>query len=101
MRLAMLMRSIAKLSLVLFVLSVCCVAAAQSRSQDWLAITPADLQMKEAPGKAGAPAVMLYYADYQDDNESYNFIYKRIKILNEKGREYADVEIPYLRSTWS
>lgn len=82
-----------------FVIFVCAATSTgQARSQDWLPITPAELQMKESPGKPGAPAVLLFYADYQDDNESYNFFYKRIKILNEKGRDYADVEIPYLRS---
>jgi len=99
----MLTRSIPRRVLLLFLLVVAfflSTAAAQKRSEDWLPITPAELQMKEAPGKAGAPAVLLFYADYEDDNESYNFIYKRIKILNEKGREYADVEIPYLRSRW-
>ncbi|MCI0353095.1 MAG: DUF3857 and transglutaminase domain-containing protein [Acidobacteriales bacterium] len=74
------------------------IAAPPIRSLDWLPITPAELQMKEVPGKPGAPAVLLFYADYQDDNESYSFIYRRIKILSEKGRQYADVEIPYLRT---
>jgi hypothetical protein len=94
------MRSVPlKLLLLLFAINISpAIVVGQARSQDWLPITPAELQMKDSPGKPGAPAVLLFYADYQDDNESYDFIYRRIKILNEKGRDYADVEIPYLRS---
>src|SRR5919109_3041655 len=89
------------LKVLLLLFAICsypAISSGQARSQDWLPITPAELQMKDSPGKPGAPAVLLFYADYQDDNESYDFIYRRIKILNEKGRDYADVEIPYLRS---
>lgn len=71
---------------------------AQWRSEDWQPITPADLAMKEVPGKPGAPAVLLFYAAYEDDNTHNKFFYYRVKILSEKGLKYADVEIPYWRN---
>lgn len=80
-----------------FVISLSCFA----QKEDWLPVTPQDLQYKEVPGNKGASAVRLYYAQYINDNTSSDFVYERIKILNEKalnpdsrGKTYADVEIP-------
>src|SRR5215467_653202 len=71
------------------------------QSEDWLPITDQDHQFKDVPGNPGASAVRLYYAHYIDDNTFSEFVYERIKILNEKalnpnedGKTYADVEIP-------
>ena len=71
-----------------------------AQKEDWLPVTPQDLQYKEVPGNKGASAVRLYYAQYINDNTSSEFVYERIKILNEKalnpdsrGKTYADVEI--------
>jgi hypothetical protein len=64
-----------------------------AQSEDWLPVTPQDQQIKEVPGNPGAPAIQLYYANQLHDNEGYEFYYKRIKILNESGKQYADVEI--------
>jgi len=74
--------------------------ASFGQEEDWLPVTPQDLQYKEAPGNKGASAVRLYYAQYINDNTASCFFYQRIKILNEKalagGSSYADVEIPIL-----
>src|SRR5258708_40274422 len=67
-----------------------------AQKEDWLPITDQDLQYKEVPGNRGAPAVRLYYAHYIDDNTTSEFVYERIKVLNDKGKMYADVEIPIL-----
>jgi hypothetical protein len=74
-----------------------------AQKEDWLPVTPQDLQYKEVPGNKGASAVRLYYAQYINDNTASCFFYQRIKILNEKalnpderGKTYADVEIPIL-----
>ena len=83
-------------------LVVCFLVSLSSLAQkeDWLPVTPQDLQYKEVPGNKGASAVRLYYAQYINDNTSSCFIYERIKILNEKalagGNSYADVQIPIL-----
>jgi transglutaminase superfamily protein/uncharacterized protein DUF3857 len=75
-------------------------ATAFAQKEDWLPVTPQDLQYKEVPGNKGASAVRLYYAQYINDNTGSCFFYERIKILNDKalsgGRSYADVEIPVL-----
>ena len=84
-------------------LLICLVAPFQcfGQSEEWLPITDQDRQFKDVPGFPGAAAVRLYYAHYIDDNASMEFVYERIKILNEKalnpneeGKTYADVEIP-------
>ncbi len=71
-----------------------------AQKEDWLPVTPQDLQYKEVPGNKGASAVRLYHAQYINDNTASCFFYERIKILNEKalagGNSYADVEIPIL-----
>jgi hypothetical protein len=68
-------------------------AAKAQQSENWQPITQADLQMKDLPADPGAAAVQLYYADFRDDVHESEFVYKRIKILNESGKRYADVEI--------
>src|ERR1700756_2496786 len=79
------------LSLILLII----VAALPARAQkeDWLPVTPRDLEIKEAPGSPGADAIQLYYADFINDQEQTEFYYHRIKILNEKGNRHADVEV--------
>lgn len=77
----------------------CCfliVSLAFGQKEDWIPITPQDLQIKEVPGDPGASAIQLYHADYIDDNLHSEFVYRRIKILNEKGNQYADVELTIL-----
>ncbi len=75
--------------------AACLLLAAPSFAQkeDWLPVTQDDLQLKQVPGDPGAPAIQLYYANYVDDTQDYEFEYHRIKILNESGKQYADVEI--------
>jgi hypothetical protein len=69
------------------------VLPALAQKEDWLPVTQQDLEIKQVPGSAGADAIQLYYADYIDDVEHYEFFYHRIKVLNEKGNRHADVEI--------
>lgn len=79
-----------------FVLVILCLATSSlafGQKEDWLPLTDQDFQMKEIPGNSGAPAVQLYYANYIDDSNGNEFEYHRIKILNESGKKYADVEI--------
>jgi len=64
------------------------------QKEDWLPVTTQDWQIKDVPGNPGAPAIQLYYADTRDDSHQYQFIYSRIKILNDRGKQYADVAIP-------
>lgn len=79
----------------LLLLCGCLFVALQSLAQkeDWLPITRKDLETKVVPGAPGASAIQLYYADYIDDREQTEFFYHRIKVLNDKGKSYADIEI--------
>lgn len=69
------------------------VASARAQKEDWQPITQHDLEMKQVPGNPGADAVQLYYADFINDQEQTEFFYHRIKVLNEKGKSHADVEL--------
>jgi hypothetical protein len=69
------------------------IAPALAQKEDWQPITPHDLEMKQVPSNPGADAVQLYYADFINDQEQTEFFYVRIKVLNEKGKSYADVEL--------
>ena len=66
---------------------------ARAQKEDWQPITQRDLEMKQVPGNPGAEAVQLYYADFINDQEQTEFFYVRIKVLNEKGKSHADVEL--------
>lgn len=64
---------------------------------DWLPVTPEELQMKDNPASPGAHAIYLYRESERNDIEGYERIYRRIKILTEEGRNYGNVEIRFLR----
>ena len=72
-------------------------ALCRGQDYDWQPISPQDMQFKEIAGYPGAPAVLLYHADYityVSDYDQTEFIYNRIKVLTDAGKAYADVEIP-------
>jgi hypothetical protein len=77
----------------LFALFAVFVVPARAQKEDWQPITQHDLEMKQVPGTPGADAVQLYYADFINDQEQTEFFYVRIKVLNEKGKGHADVEL--------
>jgi hypothetical protein len=60
------------------------------------ALTPAELAMTDNPKQPGAPAAILYYAVDTDNQKSTETHSMRIKVFRDKGKEYANVEIPYL-----
>ena len=62
---------------------------------DWAPIDPAELQMKSLPEQPGAPACVLFREEIDDDLQHTHSLYMRIKVFNEAGRKYADVQIPY------
>jgi hypothetical protein len=57
--------------------------------------TAEELKMTADPKAPGAAAVYLNIEDIADDQIHYRSIYARIKVLEEKGKELATVEIPY------
>src|SRR5258708_30813485 len=64
---------------------------------DWQPITDEDRKLTSKDVN-GASAVMLYHEQSSDDNRNTRSSYTRIKILTEKGKQYADVELRYLGS---
>jgi len=62
--------------------------------QNWTQPTPEELQMTSDPAAPGAEVICLaMYVKDDYDKTMTHVLYVRLKILNEKGREYADVEI--------
>ena len=53
--------------------------------------------MTSDPKAPGAPAVFLYRQVETDNSNHYISEYARIKVLTEKGKEWATVEVPYVR----
>ena len=62
--------------------------------------TPDELQMTSDPKAPGADAVYLNLEETDNDAQHYETHYARIKVLTEKGKEMATVELPYLQGTW-
>ena len=59
--------------------------------------TREELAMTTDPKAPGAAAVYLNYEEVTDDPLHYRSFYARIKVLQEKGKELATVELPYQR----
>jgi Domain of Unknown Function with PDB structure (DUF3857)/Transglutaminase-like superfamily len=59
--------------------------------------TKEELQMTADPKAPGAAAVYLNIQEVTDDPLHYHSFYARIKVLQEKGKELATVELPYQR----
>lgn len=59
--------------------------------------TKEELQMTSDPKAPGAAAVYLNIQEITDDPMHYHSFYARIKVLQDKGKELATVELPYLR----
>jgi transglutaminase-like putative cysteine protease len=58
--------------------------------------TKEELQMTSDPKAPGAAAVFLYRQRVNDNRNHYASLYARIKVLTEKGKEWATVEVPYV-----
>lgn len=61
---------------------------------DWQPITKEDLQMKADPANQ-TDAIILYHEDTLDDLTGHQYIYLRVKVLTEKGKDRGNVEIPF------
>jgi hypothetical protein len=60
---------------------------------------PEELKMTSEPLAPGAAAIILYRQVDRDDNgrTSHEDNYVRIKVFNEEGRKYANVELPFMK----
>jgi len=59
--------------------------------------TQEELSMTADPKAPGAAAVYLNIDEVSDDQLHYYSLYVRIKVLQDKGKELATIEVPYLR----
>jgi hypothetical protein len=59
--------------------------------------TPEELKMTSDPKAPGADAVYLNVEEIANDPLHYQSYYARIKVLTEKGKDLATVELPYLK----
>jgi hypothetical protein len=57
--------------------------------------TDEELKMTSDPKAPGAAAAILNLEEVTDDPLHYHSFYERIKVLEEKGKELATVELPY------
>jgi hypothetical protein len=62
--------------------------------------TDDELKMTADPKAPGAAAVYLNISEIANDPLHYQSFYCRIKVLGEKGKELATVEVPYLKGNW-
>ena len=58
--------------------------------------TDEELKMTSDPKAPGAAAVYLYREEITDDYANLHSFYERIKVLTEKGKELATVNVPYI-----
>jgi Domain of Unknown Function with PDB structure (DUF3857)/Transglutaminase-like superfamily len=66
-----------------------------AHADQWTVPTKEELSMTSQPEVPGAAAVYLYREEKTTDDLHLFEIYIRLKVLTEKGKEYANVELPY------
>jgi transglutaminase-like putative cysteine protease len=62
--------------------------------------TAEELKMTADPKAPGAAAVYLNIEETDNDPIHFRSVYVRIKVLQEKGKELATVELPYMHDDW-
>jgi Domain of Unknown Function with PDB structure (DUF3857)/Transglutaminase-like superfamily len=77
------------------VVAVIVLSSIHAQADSWIQPTPEELQMTAEPAAPGAPAIYLYLEERADDKIHIHTTYVRLKVLTEKGKEYADQEINY------
>ena len=83
-------------AVVILIVSLSADSVGFAQSQDeWPPISQEELDLKDNSGAPGSSAMILLKKDFRDHRKKVRESYYRIKILTEKGREYADIEISY------
>lgn len=67
------------------------------QAADWPNIPPDEMNLKDSPTHPGSHAIILYHEVQTDDITSAVLHHTRIKILTEQGKQYANIELPFLR----
>src|SRR5580765_7612410 len=84
----------AKLSLIVLAVICLCSSYPLHAFDDWQPINPDELKMTVDPAHPG-DAIILYHEEIADDMTRHRFVYMRVKVCTEKGKDRANVEIPY------
>jgi hypothetical protein len=71
-------------------------ATGASAADKFLAPTPEELSMTSLPGYPGVAAVVLFREEITEDDLHVVKHYDRIKILTDEGKQYANVELPFV-----
>src|SRR5215469_7486865 len=64
----------------------------------WPPISKEELELKDNSLEPGKPAMILYREVQTDNKKSSETHFTRIKVFNDLGKKYADVEVPYLEN---
>jgi hypothetical protein len=75
--------------------SLLSLAVASLHADQWTAPTKEELTMTSQPEVPGAAAVYLYKEEITNDGLHMWSVYVRLKVLTEKGKDYANVELGY------
>jgi hypothetical protein len=73
------------------------VAMSTVHAEEWLPVTPEELQLKSEPKAPAAPAVLSVSPGRSRRQRPDEVFYERIKILTDEGRKYGNVENPYVQ----
>jgi hypothetical protein len=84
----------AKLSFIALAVVFLCPSYRLFAFDDWQPINPEELKMTADPAHPG-DAIILYHEETADDMTRHTYVYKRVKVFTEKGKNRANVEIPY------
>ncbi len=84
----------AKLSSIALAVICLCSSYRLCAFDDWQPINPEELKMT-ADAAHPADAIILYHEEIADDMTRHRYVYKRVKVLTEKGKNRANVEIEY------
>lgn len=85
----------------LSLLAISVIAVLPVSAADFPPISSEELKMTSLPEQPGAPAVILMREEVDDDMHNFQSVHERVKILTEVGREYANIEIPYSRRSFT
>jgi hypothetical protein len=79
---------------------LCLVAPALKARAQWTAPTQEELRMTSQPEVPGAPAIYLFREEITDDHMHYASTYVRLKVLTERGKDFANVEVRQYSTAW-
>ena len=72
-------------------------STAKDQGPQWQPIPPEEMAVNDCPGDPGCSAIILDREEFDDDSLGTTTESYRIKILTEEGKQYADVEIPFIK----